>query len=123
MNQHIQKYNLHSRSSSSTLLKTYLLITGRLGTAGPTQSPGRALQDIKAKLNQHAKPQQPPAMDGGDAMSKSNALNNKDVQNQPVQAPMFENASAEVADIDQRLHALQTFLRAAKAGGPPGKVV
>ena len=56
-------------------------------------------------------------------MSKSNALSDiKDVQNQPVQAPVFGNASAEIADIDQRLHALQTFLRAAKAGGPPRKI-
>ena len=113
----------HSGSSSSTLFKTYWLITGRSGTPGPIQSPGRALQDIKAKLNQHARPQQPPAVDGGDETSKSHVLNDvKDVQNQPVQTPVFDNASAEIADIDQRLHALQTFLRAAKAGGPPGKI-
>lgn len=63
-------------------------------------------------------------MDGGGDISKSHALNDiKDDQNQPVQAPGYDNASAEIADIDQRLHALQNFLRAAKAGGPPGKVV
>ena len=62
-------------------------------------------------------------MDGRGETSKSNALNDiKDAQNEPVQAPVFSNASAEIADIDQRLHALQTFLRAAKAGGPLGKV-
>ena len=31
---------------------------------------------------------------------------------------ILTGASAEIADIDQRLHALQTFLKAAKAGGP-----
>lgn len=41
------------------------------------------------------------------------------MQNHAVEPPaVFDNASAEIADIDQRLHALQTFLRAAKAGGP-----
>ena len=97
---------------------------GHSGKAGRTQSPGRALQDIKAKLNQHVRPQQPPAMTGSEDMSKTNALAGiKDVQNQPVEVPaVFNSASAEIADIDQRLHALQTFLRAAQAGGPPGKV-
>ncbi len=43
----------------------------------------------------------------------------KDTQNCAVGQPaVLDSASAEIADIDQRLHALQTFLRAAKAGGP-----
>lgn len=62
-------------------------------------------------------------MHGHGEMPKANAQDDiKDVQNQPEQAPVFNSASAEIADIDQRLHALQTFLRAAKAGGPSGKV-
>lgn len=92
--------------------------------AGRAQSPGRALQDIKGKLNQHVRPKQPSAVDESDDLSKMNELDDiKGGQNQPVQTPpVFNSASAEIADIDQRLHALQTFLKAAKAGGPPGKV-
>ena len=101
-----------------------MLAAGRLDMAVRAQSPGRALQDIKAKLNQHARPQQPPVADGSDDMSKTNQQDDgKGVQNQPDQTPpVFNSASAEIADIDQRLHALQTFLKAAKAGGPSGKV-
>lgn len=62
-------------------------------------------------------------MHGGGEMPKASAQDDiKGVQNQPEQVPVFNSASAEIADIDQRLHALQTFLRAAKAGGPSGKV-
>ena len=33
-----------------------------------------------------------------------------------IRTPVADSASAEIADIDSRLHALQSFLRAAKAG-------
>ena len=44
-----------------------------------------------------------------------------DTENMPAltkNPEVLTGASAEIADIDQRLHALQTFLKAAKAGGP-----
>lgn len=121
LQQELQYLNLFTINHQTT---TIVLAAGRSGSAGRAQSPGRALQDIKAKLNQHVKSQQPQSVDGGDNMLKANELDDiKGLQNQPVESPpVFNSASAEIADIDQRLHALQTFLKAAKAGGPPGKV-
>ncbi len=90
-------------------------------STGRAESPGRALQEIKAKLNQFTGPQLAAAPSGEfDEASKVNMMADaRDKQNHPVEQPaVFDNASAEIADIDQRLHALQTFLRAAKAGGP-----
>lgn len=43
---------------------------------------------------------------------------NVDKQMHPEKPEVLSSASAEIADIDQRLHALQTFLKAAKAGAP-----
>ncbi len=41
-----------------------------------------------------------------------------EVSKAPVAAgSVFEDASTEIADIDSRLHALQNFLKMAKAGG------
>lgn len=95
---------------------------GLPSTAGRAESPGRALQEIKAKLNQFTGPQlaAPLAADVCDAASRGNMnIEPKDTQNCAVGQPaVLDSASAEIADIDQRLHALQTFLRAAKAGGP-----
>jgi len=73
-------------------------------------------------LNQFTAPQlaAPLAADVCDAGSRGNMnAEPKDTQNCAVGQPVvLDSASAEIADIDQRLHALQTFLRAAKAGGP-----
>lgn len=94
---------------------------GLPSTAGRAESPGRALQEIKAKLNQFTGPQlaAPLAADVCDAASRGSMnAEPKDAQNCVGQPAVLDNASAEIADIDQRLHALQTFLRAAKAGGP-----
>ncbi|KAL0028388.1 hypothetical protein WJX77_003508 [Trebouxia sp. C0004] len=107
------------RPASSHLLRPQ---SGLPSTTGRAQSPGRALQEIKAKLNQFSGPQPaaPLAADVCDAAfrgSKNTEL--KDTQNCVVGQPaVLDSASAEIADIDQRLHALQTFLRAAKTGGP-----
>ncbi|DBB07825.1 TPA: Centrosomal protein CCDC61 [Trebouxia sp. C0006] len=96
--------------------------SGLPSTTGRAESPGRALQDIKAKLNQFTGPQleAPLAADVCDAASRGNMnAEPKDTQNCAMGQPVvLDSASAEIADIDQRLHALQTFLRAAKAGGP-----
>ena len=78
---------------------------------------------MKAKLNQFTQvPQQAvdqPIESGSEGSKVSVKAEQCGIQNQPVEAPVvFDSASAEIADIDQRLHALQTFLRAAKAGGP-----
>ena len=34
-----------------------------------------------------------------------------------TKSALFDDASSEIADIDSRLHALQSFLRMAKGGG------
>lgn len=98
--------------------------TGPASTTGRSESPGRALQEIKAKLNQFTGPQQAAvSTQHHTEITKGNSMADlTDVQNHPVEEPVvFDNASAEIADIDQRLHALQTFLRAAKAGGAVAK--
>lgn len=91
-----------------------------------SESPGRALREVKAKLNQFAGRQQgqdqrklPPSNTELDAKQQAGCLVN--IENMPDHSEKPEvltSASAEIADIDQRLHALQTFLKAAKAGGP-----
>jgi hypothetical protein len=133
-------------------------------------SPGRALQDVQARLNQYVAPRAAPAAQHA-ALPKPSYMQPAGPpvgayptpgppppshptappfpsdsgpsgfmghQNQagatPAHAPaggllptlpksIFHDASADIADIDSRLHALQDFLRAAKAGagvvGPP----
>ena len=92
-----------------------------------TESPGRALQEVKAKLNQFTSAPQAAAMQQSTDASEVGKAAVKTLpsgtQNQPAEPPaVFDNASAEIADIDQRLHALQTFLKAAKAGSPAVKL-
>ena len=82
---------------------------------------------MKAKLNQFTQAPQQAVAQPVDSASEGNKFRLKaeqyGIQNQPVEPPAaFDNATAEIADIDQRLHALQTFLRAAKAGGPANKL-
>lgn len=81
---------------------------------------------MKAKLNQFVGKQQSQLQAAELAGDPQNALKQPvsslpNVENIPVQVEkpeVLNSASAEIADIDQRLHALQTFLKAAKAGGP-----
>ena len=78
---------------------------------------------MKAKLNQFTSGPQATATqqstDTSEASKGALKILPGGTQNQPVEPPaVFDNASAEIADIDQRLHALQTFLKAAKGGGP-----
>ena len=78
-------------------------------------SPGRALQEVKSKLNQFtanvARVQpgtEPNAVVFAAPSEPAGAEDGTDV----------DDASAEIADIDSRLQALQSFLKAAKAGTP-----
>lgn len=82
---------------------------------------------MKAKLNQLTRAPQQAVTQPVESASEGNKFVMKaehlGTQDQPVEPPAaFDNATAEIADIDQRLHALQTFLRAAKAGGPANKL-
>lgn len=83
-------------------------------------SPGRALMDVQAKLNQYKnggglaerQPKGRPEEDDEEPPARAAQL----PAAAPVRPEAFDDATAEIADIDTRLHALQTFLRAAKAG-------
>ncbi|KAK3259589.1 Centrosomal protein CCDC61, partial [Cymbomonas tetramitiformis] len=78
------------------------------------ESPGRALQDVKAKLAEYANT-------GGDVAASRDPKKTADPRFQaeqkakaPAAGANYDDASAEIADIDSRLHALQNFLAAAK---------
>ncbi|BDA40618.1 probable coiled-coil domain-containing protein 61 at N-terminal half [Coccomyxa sp. Obi] len=94
-----------------------------LSPAKRATSPGRALQDVKARLSQYAAAQESPA---------KTASWNRDPNHQvdgfvplpragdPVPCNTIP-ASTEIAEIDSRLQALQNFLKAAKANCIPQK--
>ena len=75
------------------------------------ESPGRALRDVQAKLNEYANQQaqqdapQNPVKQRGDLTRGGPA---------PT-APRDDDTNAEIADIDARLNALQSFLQNAGA--------
>ena len=102
------------------------MCTGVHSLRDRSESPGRALREVKAKLNQFASTQQGqdqsnlrPSNPQLDAKQQAGCLGNAENMPDPAEKPeVLTSASAEIADIDQRLHALQTFLKAAKAGGP-----
>eukprot|EP00891_Asterochloris_glomerata_P001148 jgi/Astpho2/1148/fgenesh1_pg.00021_%23_10_t len=78
-------------------------------------SPGRALQEVKSKLNQFTANvvtvQPGPAPNATVFTAPSEPAGAEDGTD-------VDDASAEIADIDSRLQALQSFLKAAKAGTP-----
>ncbi|KAK9810278.1 hypothetical protein WJX72_007806 [[Myrmecia] bisecta] len=89
-------------------------------------SPGRALRDVKAKLNQYAAQQHGllETREGHSDIVKSAPEITAETSSAglpalPTKPDVFHNATAEIADIDSRLHALQTFLKAAKASAAP----
>ena len=92
------------------------------------ESPGRALREVKAKLNQFTDRRQdhqaaallPTAIGNVSKPQPAYIASTENLQKQmpPEKPEILNGASAEIADIDQRLHALQTFLKAAKAGTP-----
>lgn len=101
------------------------ICAGNTSLRDRAESPGRALREVKAKLNQFASKQQGPNQTASPSSAQcptdqpAGALTN--IENIPAQnnkPEVLTSASAEIADIDQRLHALQSFLKAAKAGGP-----
>jgi len=84
---------------------------GRGGNAA--SSPGRVLRDVQRRLTEVAAGEKA-------AAAKPRARSGSRVAAAKENAPA--DASAEIADIDSRLAALQTFLREAKsAGSPAGK--
>ncbi|KAG1657337.1 hypothetical protein FOA52_003760 [Chlamydomonas sp. UWO 241] len=108
--------------------------------ASRDSSPGRALQEIKRKLSEYVGSSQGSlpagvgAGRGGDSAvagmgGAGRAAGAGSAPAQPAyalspaastttsKAQLFEDTSVEIADIDSRLHALQSFLRMAKGGG------
>ncbi|PNH10242.1 Coiled-coil domain-containing protein 61 [Tetrabaena socialis] len=81
----------------------------RIATSSPrSMSPARALQEVKQKLSNFV------AGRGG-ALTDEAQNAQGDQASQGSKAQVFDDASAEIADIDSRLHALQSFLRMAKS--------
>ena len=76
------------------------------------ESPGRALRDVQAKLNEDANKQ----------ASKEQAKASTG-RNENAQAGLYDETSAEIADIDARLNALQSFLRNVKVHNGPEPAV
>ena len=81
---------------------------GRGGNAA--SSPGRVLRDVQRRLTEVAAGE-------GAAVAKTRAGADARVSSAKENAPA--DASAEIADIDSRLAALQTFLKEAKSAGSP----
>ncbi|GLI61493.1 hypothetical protein VaNZ11_003821 [Volvox africanus] len=79
------------------------------GSSPRSMSPGRALMEVKHKLSTYVSGRVLAAT-ADDASSAQG-----DHVSQSSKSQVFEDASAEIADIDSRLHALQSFLRMAKS--------
>ncbi|GIL99845.1 hypothetical protein Vretimale_4810 [Volvox reticuliferus] len=79
------------------------------GSSPRSMSPGRALMEVKQKLSTFVSGRVL-ATTADDASSAQG-----DHVSQSSKSQVFEDASAEIADIDSRLHALQSFLRMAKS--------
>eukprot|EP00898_Chlorokybus_atmophyticus_P005494 jgi/Chlat1/5946/Chrsp4S06418 len=101
-----------------------------------SNSPGRALQEVKAKLAQYvnipASTKQPPEEEEipttslkeppmeqvtQEQLSRSRSLNVSITSEKSGGKAAYDDAAAEIADIDSRLYALQNFLKAAKSNG------
>ncbi|GFR50998.1 hypothetical protein Agub_g13324 [Astrephomene gubernaculifera] len=81
----------------------------RISSSSPrSMSPGRALLEVKQKLSSFV------AGRAG-TLSEDNQSAQGDHVSQSSKSQVFEDASAEIADIDSRLHALQSFLKMAKS--------
>ena len=74
------------------------------------ESPGRVLRDVKNKLADLA------SREGSDARAGAGAGGAKRAAGAGKPAASGKDASAEIADIDSRLAALQNFLKEAKSG-------
>uniref|UniRef100_A0A061QVB8 Coiled-coil domain-containing protein 61 n=1 Tax=Tetraselmis sp. GSL018 TaxID=582737 RepID=A0A061QVB8_9CHLO len=95
-------------------------------------SPGAALEDVKERLSQYASnsngaretPPQTQAYGGYGASqtdrrdaAEGDEAGGSEAAARPQAHGEFDEATDEIASIDQRLHALQNFLKAAKQGG------
>ncbi|GLC57436.1 Centrosomal protein CCDC61 [Pleodorina starrii] len=81
------------------------------GSSPRSMSPGRALMEVKQKLSSFVSGR----AGGGTNDDASSAQGEPVVSQSESKSQVFEDASAEIADIDSRLHALQSFLRMAKS--------
>lgn len=91
-------------------------------------SPGRALHEVRQRLQQYTSTQAArqglvPASPGGQrAQAQDGGWPAAAAAAQRARVPPtgdhYADASAEIADIDNRLQSLQNFLRSAKAGQP-----
>lgn len=69
-------------------------------------SPGRALLEVKRKLSEFVQKR-----------STDDVASDRLSQQSESKSQLFNDASADIADIDTRLHALQNFLKMAKSQG------
>ncbi|KAG2447714.1 hypothetical protein HYH02_007174 [Chlamydomonas schloesseri] len=82
----------------------------RISSNSPrSMSPGRALAEVKQKLSTFV------AGRGGSLQGDDASSAHGEHMSQSSKSQVFEDATAEIADIDSRLHALQNFLRMAKS--------
>ena len=94
-------------------------------------SPGRVLHDVQTKLDEYVNKQREKAIPPASAKeqlrvdenklrsSKGNANGNDSRSAQSPGKKMFNDATAEIADIDTRLQALQHFLSNVRVDGKP----
>ncbi|KXZ44868.1 VFL3 protein [Gonium pectorale] len=101
-----------SRPASSERILP-VIRSGSPGNSRPT-STERTRPEVKQKLSSFVAGRGS-ALNGGDDASSVHT----DQASQSSKAQVFEDASAEIADIDSRLHALQSFLRMAKSSTAP----
>ena len=80
------------------------------------ESPGRALRDVQAKLNEYANKQASKEQAKEQAKASTG-------RNENAKAGLYDETSAEIADIDARLNALQSFLRNVKVHNGPEPAV
>ncbi|KAG2492361.1 hypothetical protein HYH03_009309 [Edaphochlamys debaryana] len=80
------------------------------GSSPRSMSPGRALLEVKQKINNFV------AGRGGTLPEEASGsqVGPPDHVSLSSKSQVFDDATAEIADIDSRLHALQSFLRMAK---------
>ena len=78
------------------------------------ESPGRALRDVQAKLNEYAN-QQAQQDAPNPVKQRGDLTRGGPASAMASTAPRDDDTNAEIADIDARLNALQSFLQNAGA--------
>lgn len=83
------------------------------------ESPGRALRDVQAKLNEYAnqQAQQEAAANIKQYGEHARSASQAPTAAAPARKAQNDDTSAEIADIDARLNALQSFLQNAGSQG------